>query len=88
MDDSKIRISKTKKFKKENIGFPGIFNSMDEWNEILDKMLYSFKVLKDDCVGLEIDFDDPNWKNEIDKTNERIQEGLDLFGKYFRHLWW
>ena len=26
--------------------------------------------------------------NEIDKTNERIQEGLELFGKYFRDLWW
>lgn len=51
-------------------------------------MLFSFKVLKEDCVGLEIDFDDPNWKNEIDKTNERIQEGLELFGKYFRDLWW
>lgn len=51
-------------------------------------MLFSYEELKNDCVSLDIDFDDPNWKNEIDKANERIQEGLDLFAKYFRHLWW
>lgn len=85
---AKFVYPRLKKFKKENIGFPHEFKTIDEWNEILDKMLFSFKVLKEDCVGLEIDFNDPNWKNEIDKTNERIQEGLELFGKYFRDLWW
>ena len=47
---AKFVYPRLKKFKEENIGFPHEFKTIDEWNEILDKMLFSFKVLKDDCV--------------------------------------
>jgi len=93
----------------------------DRWNDILDKMIWSFEqLLKDDYDSayhhgktdwdwIESDKPFPNpitGKMEptyqmVDKDpeshwydseghqlhEERIQEGLELFGKYFRNLW-
>lgn len=93
----------------------------ERWNEILDKMIWSFEqLLKDEYDSLyhhgETDWDwietDKKFPNPItgkleatfqmvDKDpnahwydaeghllhEERIQEGLELFGKYFRNLW-
>ena len=45
-----------------------------KWDDILDKMIYSFgKIMEDDY------FDHEEW--------EKIQEGLDLFAKYYFNLW-
>ena len=76
-----------KLFKKVNIGYPPDI-SMKEWNEILDKMIFSFGELKKDYIGYEINYDDPDWKDKIDEYDHKVQEGLDLFGKYFKYLWW
>ena len=60
-------------FKK---GYPSGISS-EEWDLILNKMLWSFQeILKDEPT----DFDE--------KYCEKIQEGLDLFGKWYLHLWW
>jgi hypothetical protein len=45
--------------------------SKDEWDEIVDSMIWSFKYYSED--GFEQD--------------ELAQEGLVLFAKYFRNLW-
>lgn len=51
-----------------------------KWHEILDKMIWSFEqITKDDVLAVDV----KNYK----KYQERIQEGLDLFAKYFRSLW-
>lgn len=52
----------------------------DKWQEILDKMIWSFgEIISDSFDKFDtIDF------IEYDK---KLQEGLDLFGKYFRSLW-
>jgi len=55
----------------------------EAWNEIMDKIIWSFQQLA---------FDNENnlLKLESDARllyEERIQEGLDLFGKYYRALW-
>ena len=51
-----------------------------KWNEILDKMIWSFEqVVDDDIVGYT--------PEEYKKYNERVQEGLELFGKHYRALW-
>ena len=47
----------------------------EEWIEIQNKMIWSFE---------EIMKDDFNFDKE---HNEKIQEGLNLFGKWFRDLW-
>ena len=84
-----------------------------QWEEILDKMIWSFEQLQPDCdwegqytiIQPELDLSDypedegkisvpVRWKTkgEIDwvgreKHSIKIQEGLELFGKYFQNLW-
>ena len=49
------------------------------WNEILDKMIWSFN---------EIAFDSPNEPSAHDKAYyDRVQAGLDLFGYHYSSLW-
>ena len=49
----------------------------DKWNTIMDKMIYSFGVIKND--GLFEKYDEEEWN--------RIQEGLNLFAKHYTSLW-
>lgn len=45
-----------------------------QWNEILDKMIYSFdKIISDDFYD--------------NRSDPKIQEGIDLFAKYYFDLW-
>lgn len=44
------------------------------WDEILDEMIYAFNL----CIKDEI------YNNE---TANRVQKGLELYGKYFMNLW-
>jgi hypothetical protein len=82
---------------------------MQAWNEIVDKMIWSFEqIVNFEEADQEFwidkpDFDDcKKWSDFADKINngrgrldtnawkeyqEKIQEGLDLFGKHFRNLW-
>lgn len=46
-----------------------------KWTNILNKMIFAFKTLADDDIIIE------------DKQQKKIEEGLELFAKYFRHLW-
>ena len=49
--------------------------SMDAWKDTIDSMIWSFKeILKDESLRSE-------------ETDKKIQYGLDLFGKYYTHLW-
>ncbi len=57
------------------------------WDKVMDKMIWSFEQLLDE------DNDEPfhmggtfNVKG-YQKHQKKIQEGLDLFGKYYRNLW-
>lgn len=78
------------RFKRsERHGVPGFYEDrgitfeeeIAAWEVDLDKMIYSFQ---------EIVYDEtPDFKTseEIEAYHNRIQEGLDLFGKYYRGLW-
>lgn len=49
----------------------------EHWNEILDKMIYSFEsIITDD------------WFTETEEETLKIQEGFDLFAKHYRNLWY
>ncbi len=63
--------------------------SEDEWYVILDKMIWSFKeILREDSREGFGDYDSRAIDLEgFSLYNERIQEGLDLFGKFYRSLW-
>lgn len=108
------------KFKENSLGFPGYdeADTMDKWQNILQKMIAAFEYIVtdddwwiddprydySDGIHIEIDKDKKtlfhfridDWAKEIennrdteqDRRNEAIKEGLELFSKYFRHLWW
>lgn len=67
------------KFKKENISFPIDLKTDKEWDEILDKMIWSFE---------RIILDDWSQDEEILKSEKnRYYEGMYLFAKHFSDLW-
>ena len=108
------------KFKESSLGFPGYdeADTMDKWQDILQKMITAFEYIVtdddwwvddprydySDGIHIETDKDKKtlfhfridDWAKEIennrdteqDRRNEAIKEGLELFSKYFRHLWW
>lgn len=71
--------------KKEKVLFKA---AVKAWNDVFDKMIWSFKEISTCCPG-----EDKYFKNKsFDKAgylkyNEKIQEGLTLFGTYYRNLW-
>ena len=50
----------------------------ERWNYILDEMIYAHRTIIDDSI--DIDFDE--------EIRDRVNNGLRLFGKYYRNLWW
>lgn len=68
---SLIILPALKKYRKNLVGHPGEL-TQEEWEAIIDKMIHAFKrVIDDNCC---------------DSTPE-MEEGLELFGKWFFHLW-
>ena len=81
---AKFVLPRLKRFKEVNNGFPALLKS-DEWDAILDKMIDGFEcVLKRECWALEYTEDQKEWK----KVDKRARDGLRLFAKHFRELWW
>jgi hypothetical protein len=55
------------------------------WGEILDKMIWSFEnIVNEGWVDLPLDVDS---QRKIREYEARLQEGIDLFARYFRSLW-
>lgn len=67
-------LPRLKYFRENTISYPDEQMGFDGWMEILDKMIYAFERITEDDITETKEFD-------------KVQEGLDLFGKYFRHLW-
>lgn len=69
--------------KADKMGCPGWLDDKEiedvdagsiRWDEILDEMIYAFNLcIKDEIYDIE--------------TSNRVQQGLELYGKYFRNLW-
>ena len=74
-----------KYFRENKMGYPIELNSMEEWNDILDKMLYAFDfALNEDSDRFSpTEFD----LEEYQSISDRIVEGFKLFGEYFFNLW-
>lgn len=78
---AKFVLPRLKEFKKNLHNHPGCFNTLEEWDDVLDKIVYSFEHIINDLYMLDKEVE------EIRQIEEKIQEGLELFGKYFRGLW-
>jgi len=81
------------KFKKDKTGVPSAFipitdpyrdytdeeyaQAQKAWDEVVDHMIWSFEQLASGQI-------EDNYEKEY---HERVQQGLELFGKYYRNLW-
>jgi hypothetical protein len=81
-------IPRLKLYKKLNDVIPGRLESHDEWDKILDKMIYAFECMSDESCNYGVNTDLPNWIEEYDKRQKKVKEGLQLFADYFQALWW
>jgi hypothetical protein len=72
----------------------------DQWNEIMDKMIWSFEQLLDDDRDTKFWTAEPIYDKKLKRISggvydekaaqvyyDRVQEGFELFGKYYRSLW-
>lgn len=90
------------KLKEDKQGYPGDFSDGDEdgfgkgelgggweaWSAVLDTMIWSFhEIIEDDYLVRFHETGDANWCDQVTIHEEKIQEGLDAFGKFFRALW-
>lgn len=105
---SGVVVPRLKDLKKSKDGYPGTLSSHDEWQEILEKMIWSFEHHDDHVYPIySNDYDKRyrviendkyitcesmnktgtvDWSPVIDHQN-KVQEGLDLFAKYYWNLW-
>ena len=62
-------------FKENKAGYPGCFNSIEEWDEVLDNMINAFNIIvTEDCCFF----------GEDETT---VEKGLNDFRDYFLSLW-
>jgi hypothetical protein len=73
-------LPRLKRFKEVTNGYPmGLIE--DQWNDILDKMIFAF-----DWV---LTYEDKNLSDEEIKDGfKKFDEGMELFSENFMDLWW
>jgi len=76
-------LPRLKRFKEVNNGYP-YGTSIEQWNAIIDKMIFAFD-WELNCN--DVKFDSLS-QDEIENNWVRYDEGINCFAKYFRQLWW
>lgn len=74
---AKFIVPRLRKLKELNNGYPPTLTPQ-EWDEILDSMIWTFSQVIED--GIYWSYSEDDWK--------KFQNGLDNFSKYYRDLWW
>lgn len=72
MTIAEFALPRIKKFREANFCYPN-GTTLEEWNEILDKIIFAFEKITQD--------------KHLEFPKE-IQEGTELFGKWMQALWW
>ena len=88
---AKFVLPRLKLFKKLNNGYPGYgeANTPEKWDALLDKIIWSFEQIANDYeIYASINFKDFDCMDKYKELNDKIQEGLMLFAKWFQHLGW
>jgi len=88
---AKIILPKLIAFKSmPRVGYPALLRDENEWEKILDEMIFAFKYVLADAEikrkEFEKEYGEINQENYI-KFEKRAQKGFELFGLYFRSLW-
>jgi hypothetical protein len=73
---ARFTLPRLKVFRTSTMSFPLSITS-DEWDGILDKMILAFEII----------VDDDKWPASSNEDSEIVEEGIELFGKWFLHLW-
>lgn len=76
---AKFTLPRLKRFKEITNGYPADSAEV-EWSAIIDKMIFAMELIVKSDGGSFLD----ETREDIDK----MHEGLELFGTYFRNLWW
>lgn len=74
-------IPRLKVFKEKTIGYPPDINSLEEWKEIIQKMIDAFEIYS-------MDLPEYAYSSSHEEDSKLMKEGFELFSKYFRNLWW
>jgi hypothetical protein len=78
---SRVSLPILKEYRNNGAGYPIMFNSREEWNVVLDKMISAFEIIIKDEYWYGIN------KKTYKKDLKTIKEGLSMFSKYFMQLW-
>lgn len=68
---------------KDGHGYPANLAGMEEWNEILDKMIAGFNA----CATILSDYSIYQDKDQMESLQKMKEEGFALYSEYFLHLW-
>ena len=88
---AKYILPRLKMYKKLTGAYPGYdeASTPEKWDELLDKMIWSFEQAANYYEIYEsIDYKGSAWKEKYKELNDKVQEGLMLFAKWFQHLGW
>jgi len=78
-------LPRLKRFKDITNGHPGD-TTEEEWDVIIDKMIFAFEWSLEDGSMTDKYMDAST--EERDANEEKYKEGMKLFVEYFRGLWW
>ena len=65
------------RYNKHQMGHPVDFSSQEEWQRVLDKMIFAFELIIADTFSDKF----------FDAKQEAVKQGLELYAKYFQNLW-
>ena len=93
-------VPRLKLFKEQQMsvgGHPGCFENKEEWQAVLDKMIFAFESEFKDIFYIPDEYMKKYMNDEYDSEGRKmaedaywndIQEGRNLFAEYFGCLWW
>ena len=79
--------------KRDRCGYPVEFETMKEWNEVLDEIVWAIEEVvthkNEDRVFDEYrrDNDGEKFHKDIEENWNRASKGMELFGKYVTAMW-
>lgn len=71
-------LPRLRRFREIEVSYPGSFESREEWNAVLDKMIFAFNLVERENQGEEL----------TRKEWQKYAQGMNLFAKWYMALWW